>query len=147
MTDQEKVIKLLDELNIKYEVNGNTVYIDGFECDGAEEFGISFWDGEDYPEGSYHEFWVVPWPRTLKSIPEVSLEEQKIKRDKGDIENPRGEWIVKSNGTTNYYACDKCGSAGDIQDKFCRECGAKMKNNEAEMQKGSIAQIEKDTQK
>lgn len=60
MTDQEKVIKLLDELNIKYEVNGNTIYIDSFECDGAEEFGISFWDGEYYPEGSYHEFWVVP---------------------------------------------------------------------------------------
>ena len=74
MTDQEKVIKLLDELNIKYEVNGNTIYIDNFECDGAEEFGISFWDGEDYPEGSYHEFWVVPYQQTLKSTPEVSFE-------------------------------------------------------------------------
>ena len=74
MTDQEKVIKLLDELNIKYEVNGNTIYIDSFECDGAEEFGISFWDGEDYPEGSYHEFWVVPYQQTLKSTPELSFE-------------------------------------------------------------------------
>ena len=42
-------------------------------------------------------------------------------------ERPQGEWLVKSNGTTNYYACDKCGSAGDIQDKFCRECGADMR--------------------
>ena len=43
------------------------------------------------------------------------------------VERPQGEWIVKSNGTTHYYACDKCGSAGDIQDKFCRECGADMR--------------------
>lgn len=60
MTDQEKVIKLLNELGIKHEVDGNTIFIDSFECDGAEEFGISFWDGEYYPKGSYHEFWVVP---------------------------------------------------------------------------------------
>ena len=47
---------------------------------------------------------------------------QPIKDDR-----PQGKWIVKSNGNTNYYACDKCGSAGDIQDKFCRECGAAMR--------------------
>jgi len=45
---------------------------------------------------------------------------------------PQGEWVVKSNGTTNYYACNKCGSAGDIQDKFCRECGAGMRKGGAE---------------
>ena len=45
-------------------------------------------------------------------------------------DRPQGEWIVKSNGTTNYCACDKCGSAGDIQDKFCRECGADMRGAE-----------------
>lgn len=89
MTDQEKVIKLLDELNIKYEVNGNTIYIDNFECDGAEEFGISFWDGEDYPEGSYHEFWVVPWQQTLKSIPEISFE---------DAQELFDEWIAYAEG-------------------------------------------------
>lgn len=60
MTDQEKFKKLFDELGIKYEENGNTLFIDTFNCDGAREFGISFWDGEYYPEGSYHEFWVVP---------------------------------------------------------------------------------------
>ena len=89
MTDQEKVIKLLDELNIKYEVNGNTIYIDSFECDGADEFGISFWDGEDYPEGSYHEFWVVPCQQTLKSIPEVSFE---------DAQNLFDEWVTYAEG-------------------------------------------------
>ena len=37
------------------------VYIqNSFFCDGAEEFGISFWDGMDYPKGTFHEFWVVP---------------------------------------------------------------------------------------
>lgn len=60
MTDKEKFMKLFDECGISYTVDGNTIYIDNFECDGSEEFGISFWDGEDFPEGSYHEFWVVP---------------------------------------------------------------------------------------
>ena len=59
MTDQEKVKKLLDELGIKYEEDGNVLFIDKGVCDGAEDFGISFWDGEDYPKGSFHEFWVV----------------------------------------------------------------------------------------
>lgn len=44
-------------------------------------------------------------------------------------DRPQGEWVVKSNGTTNYYACNKCGNAGDIQDKFCRECGADMRGD------------------
>lgn len=43
------------------------------------------------------------------------------------IKRPQGEWIVKSSGTTHYFMCSKCGSAGDIQDKYCRECGLKMK--------------------
>ena len=60
MTDKEKFIRLLTELGVKFEVDGNTIYISNWYCDGAEEFGISFWDGEDYPEGSFHEFWVVP---------------------------------------------------------------------------------------
>lgn len=60
MTDKEKFIELLTELGIEFEVNGNTIYINKECCDGAEEFGVSFWDGEDYPEGSFHEFWVVP---------------------------------------------------------------------------------------
>ena len=59
-TDKERFIQLLNEIGIKYELGSDTIYIDKFACDGAEEFGISFWDGEDYPEGSFHEFWVVP---------------------------------------------------------------------------------------
>lgn len=63
LTDQEKTIQLLKELGIKYEINGDTLYLDNTECDGAQEFGISFWDGEDYPKGKFHEFWVVPEER------------------------------------------------------------------------------------
>ena len=59
MTDQEKVKKLLDELGIKYEEDENVIFIYNGVCDGAEYFGISFWDGEDYPKGSFHEFWVI----------------------------------------------------------------------------------------
>ena len=59
MTDMEKFMKLFDEIGIKYEEDGNRLFIDPFNCDGAEEFGISFWDGEYYPKGSFHEFWVV----------------------------------------------------------------------------------------
>ena len=47
----------------------------------------------------------------------------------GNTERPKGEWIIKSNGTTNHYACNKCGNAGDIQDKFCRGCGTRMKGD------------------
>lgn len=54
MTDMEKFIKLLDEVGIDYTVEDNTIRIE--DCDGAEDFGISFWDGEDYPKGKFHEF-------------------------------------------------------------------------------------------
>lgn len=66
MSDQEKFIQLLNEIGIKYELGVDTIYIDKFACDGAEEFGISFWDGEDYPKGSFHEFWVVPEKTEVK---------------------------------------------------------------------------------
>ena len=26
----------------------------------------------------------------------------------------QGEWVVMSDGTTNYYACSECGHAGDF---------------------------------
>lgn len=86
MNDQEKFKKLFDELGIEYEENGNTLFINTFNCDGAREFGISFWDGDYYPEGSYHEFWVVPdtycntvatlkdlrWVDSSKQLPQYS---------------------------------------------------------------------------
>ena len=59
MTDMEKFIKLLDEVGIEYTVEDNTIRIE--DCDGAEDFGISFWDGGGcFPKGKFHEFWVVP---------------------------------------------------------------------------------------
>ena len=60
ITDTDRFKKLFDEVGIKYEENGDTLYVDKFNCDGAEEFGVTFWDGEDYPEGKFHEFFVVP---------------------------------------------------------------------------------------
>lgn len=40
---------------------------------------------------------------------------------------PQGKWIYHSDDYIAFYTCDKCGSAGDIQDKFCRNCGANMR--------------------
>lgn len=59
-----------------------------------------------------------------------------LKKDSNNVptvtNRSQGEWIIKSNGTTNYFVCNKCGSAGDIQDKYCRECGLKMKGGNEE---------------
>lgn len=60
MTDQEKFQKLFDEVGINYTVNGNTIYLDPFDVDGAGEAVIKFWDGEHYPKGKFHEFSIVP---------------------------------------------------------------------------------------
>ena len=60
-------------------------------------------------------------PIIVDPLPQWQIEFLKTLCEKA---RPQGEWIIKSNGTTNYYACNKCGNAGDIQDKFCRNCGA-----------------------
>lgn len=60
MTDQEKFVKLLKEIGVEFEEDGNTIYINPLYCDGSEAFGISFWDGKAYPKGRFHEFWAVP---------------------------------------------------------------------------------------
>lgn len=39
----------------------------------------------------------------------------------------KGNWVVKGSGSTHYYVCDRCGCDGDIQDDFCRHCGADMR--------------------
>ena len=62
------------------------------------------------------------YAEALKNLPEYRELSKKFER-------PQGRWIVKSNGITNHYACDKCGSPGDIQDKFCRECGVAMRGD------------------
>lgn len=42
-----------------------------------------------------------------------------------------GKWIATSgNGVTCWYECSECHHAGDLKDKFCRNCGAKMSSDE-----------------
>ena len=45
---------------------------------------------------------------------------------KNKYERPHGEWKIGGK-TTHYYYCSICGKDGDLQDNFCRNCGAKMK--------------------
>ena len=42
------------------------------------------------------------------------------------IERPQGEWKIGGR-TTHYYYCSICGKDGDLQDNFCRNCGADMR--------------------
>ena len=44
------------------------------------------------------------------------------------VEQPKGEWKIGGK-TTHYYYCSICGKDGDLQDNFCRNCGAKMKES------------------
>lgn len=44
-------------------------------------------------------------------------------------DRPQGKWVPTHDGTTNYYICNVCASAGDIQDNYCRVCGAEMGGN------------------
>lgn len=39
-----------------------------------------------------------------------------------------GTWVVHDHGVTYWYKCNRCGGAGDKEDKFCKHCGAKMLN-------------------
>lgn len=61
-TDQEKFKDLFNDVGITYEEDGNNLIIDSFEVDGACEMIVKFWDGDDYPEGEYHEFTSIPDP-------------------------------------------------------------------------------------
>ena len=57
MTDRDKFCKLFDELGIDYKITeGGNIQVDPFFADGAEDFYIDFWDGEDYPDGEFKEF-------------------------------------------------------------------------------------------
>lgn len=42
---------------------------------------------------------------------------------------PIGKWEIGGK-TTHYHYCSICGKDGDLQDNFCRNCGAKMKGEE-----------------
>lgn len=42
-------------------------------------------------------------------------------------DRPKGEWLVSNTGVTGWWICSECGGAGDIQDRFCKHCGADMR--------------------
>ena len=114
MTHQDKVIKLLDEMGVKYTAEGNTIFVENFYCDGAEEFGISFWDGEDYPKGEFHEFWVVPEEKRSKWEETHIVSCGKILRMQQDIVEHKckacGRWSIQWCGTITDHYCSYCGA-------------------------------------
>ena len=93
--DMMKAKKFLDDLGVKYRVEGHTIFIDAFYCDGAQDWGIDFWDGEDYPEYDFKEFWVEP--DTLH----------------GEIQS-----------TSNGHICSRCKHDVNSNDNYCSHCGA-----------------------
>lgn len=113
ITDRDKVISLLNDLKIPYEVNDGTIYIDPFYVDGADEAVIKFWDGEDFPDGQFHEFSVVP-------------------------EHRMGKWLIKRVGDNDHAICSVCGDDSYLSPewdalelyKYCPNCGSD--NREAE---------------
>ena len=55
------------------------------------------------------------------------LRKEKPKLVKLVPERPQGEWVYHTDGYTSFYTCNKCNAYGDIQDKFCKHCGADMR--------------------
>lgn len=43
---------------------------------------------------------------------------------------PKGEWTYHTDGYIAFYTCSKCSGFGDIQDKFCKHCGADMRKED-----------------
>lgn len=60
-----------------------------------------------------------PTPEFPMAIKGMSKEEML------DTLRPKGEWKIGGK-TTHYHYCSICGKDGDLQDNFCRNCGAKM---------------------
>lgn len=46
---------------------------------------------------------------------------------KGGEVRPKGELTYHTDGYIAFYTCSKCNGFGDIQDKFCKHCGADMR--------------------
>lgn len=139
MSDKEKFKKILDELGIKYEETCDNLYIDAFHCDGAQSFGISFWDGEDYPEGSYKEFWVEP-EMMVMSEKDYSAYIEGYKAAKAEFGRPQDHWEditppgAFTPGGDPIGRCPICKSSESIHNigvegphwNFCPICGAQM---------------------
>ena len=64
---------------------------------------------------------------TLVNKANVITELSALPSDEAD--RPTGEWKVHGHGMTYWYECDQCGGAGDMQDRFCKHCGARMDGN------------------
>lgn len=113
MTDMEKVKKLLDELGIKYEVNEHTIYIDPFYCDGVQEWGVSFWDGDDLPDGKFHEFWAVG--------EDIDNRPRAIRMYNPDSRNDDAQ---------SAWFCSRCNRGITHNDNYCWFCGAVIKTSQ-----------------
>lgn len=54
------------------------------------------------------------------------------KAGKKDFEPKQGEWICHSDNYITFYTCNRCNGFGYKDDKFCNNCGAKMKGGKEE---------------
>ena len=66
-----------------------------------------------------------PTPEFPMAIKGMSKEEML------DTLRPKGEWKIGGK-TTHYHYCSICGKDGDLQDNFCRNCGAMMQKGSKE---------------
>ena len=64
-----------------------------------------------------------------KAIEDMKTELQSVL----DNERPQGVWECHSDGYTVCYTCSKCNGFGNIQDKFCKHCGADMRKAEGDV--------------
>lgn len=47
------------------------------------------------------------------------------------FKKPQGVWECHSDDYIVFYTCSRCKGYGDIQDKFCKHCGAEMQIGDA----------------
>ena len=65
----------------------------------------------------------------MKRILQGTLIEQSTNAPLVIPQTNTAEWKIVGK-TTFHYECSICGGAGDKWDKFCKHCGAKMKESE-----------------
>ena len=88
MTDLEKFKKFFDDMGIKYEVNGDCLYMDAFETRGGQLIVVDF-----YEDGKFQCF--SPYPYDYSR--DMESKSQKGIIDKHNTERIRGD---------AYIACD-----------------------------------------